>query len=173
MSVIKTENLTYTYIIGTPFEKTAVDNVNLEIEEGATLKATLAQGLVGIGKTEEVKLLTSDNDFENNFTDVMENNMYSFVKKEGDTGVYEIRQTKTAQDVIEENGGSSVNQGSASAWVYGDSFENDRNIDGNLENMTVDVAGSVLFLCATGKAALYPNVTIQNHFKKNNRVIKK
>lgn len=98
---------------------------NLEIEEGATLKATLAQGLVGIGKTEEVKLLTSDNDFENNFTDVMENNMYSFVKKEGDTGVYEIRQTKTAQDVIEENGGSSVNQGSASAWVDGDSFEND------------------------------------------------
>ena len=34
MAIIKTENLTYTYSIGTPFEKTAVDNVNLEIEEG-------------------------------------------------------------------------------------------------------------------------------------------
>jgi len=34
MSVIRTENLTYTYSIGTPFEKTAVNNVNLEIEDG-------------------------------------------------------------------------------------------------------------------------------------------
>ena len=34
MSVIRTKNLTYTYSIGTPFEKTAVNNVNLEIEEG-------------------------------------------------------------------------------------------------------------------------------------------
>ena len=34
MSVIKTENLTYTYSIGTPFEKTAVKNVNLDIDEG-------------------------------------------------------------------------------------------------------------------------------------------
>lgn len=34
MSVIKTEKLTYTYSIGTPFEKTAVNSVDLEIEEG-------------------------------------------------------------------------------------------------------------------------------------------
>ena len=31
-SVIKTEDLTYTYSIGTPFEKTAVNKVSLNIE---------------------------------------------------------------------------------------------------------------------------------------------
>ena len=34
MIAIKTEDLTYTYSPGTPFEKTAVDHVNLEIEQG-------------------------------------------------------------------------------------------------------------------------------------------
>ena len=34
MAVIKTENLSYVYGEGTPFRKVAVDNVNLEIEEG-------------------------------------------------------------------------------------------------------------------------------------------
>lgn len=33
MAILKTEDLTYQYSIGTPFEKTAVDHVNLEIEE--------------------------------------------------------------------------------------------------------------------------------------------
>ena len=35
MAILKTEELTYQYSIGTPFEKTAVDHVSLEIEEGA------------------------------------------------------------------------------------------------------------------------------------------
>ena len=34
MAVIETKNLTYTYGEGTPFVKTAVDNVSLSIEEG-------------------------------------------------------------------------------------------------------------------------------------------
>lgn len=34
MPMIKTENLTYTYSKGTPFEKTAVDNISIEIEQG-------------------------------------------------------------------------------------------------------------------------------------------
>ena len=34
MAVIKTENLTYVYGEGTPFRKTAVDNVNIEINDG-------------------------------------------------------------------------------------------------------------------------------------------
>ena len=34
MAVIKTEDLTYVYGEGTPFKKTAVDKVNIEIEEG-------------------------------------------------------------------------------------------------------------------------------------------
>ncbi len=59
MSIIKIENLTYTYSIGTPFEKTAVNNVNLEIEEGELVgiightgsgKSTLIQHLNGLVK---------------------------------------------------------------------------------------------------------------------------
>ncbi len=34
MTILKTENLNYVYSQGTPFEKTAVRNVNLEIEKG-------------------------------------------------------------------------------------------------------------------------------------------
>lgn len=57
MSILKTEDLTYQYSIGTPFEKTAVDHVNLEIEEGAFVgiightgsgKSTLIQHFNGL-----------------------------------------------------------------------------------------------------------------------------
>ena len=55
--MIKIENLTYKYSIGTPFEKVAVDNVNLEIEGGEVIgvightgsgKSTLIQHLNGL-----------------------------------------------------------------------------------------------------------------------------
>jgi energy-coupling factor transport system ATP-binding protein len=58
-AVIKTENLTYTYGLGTPFEKTAVKDVNIEIEEGELCgiightgsgKSTLIQHLNGLIK---------------------------------------------------------------------------------------------------------------------------
>lgn len=57
MAIIKTENLTYVYGEGTPFRKVAVDNVNLEIEEGELVgvightgsgKSTLIQHLNGL-----------------------------------------------------------------------------------------------------------------------------
>ena len=57
MAIIKTKDLTYQYSIGTPFEKTAVDHVNLEIEEGAFVgiightgsgKSTLIQHFNGL-----------------------------------------------------------------------------------------------------------------------------
>ena len=57
MAISKTEDLTYQYSIGTPFEKTAVDHVNLEIEEGAFVgiightgsgKSTLIQHFNGL-----------------------------------------------------------------------------------------------------------------------------
>ena len=48
MAVLKTENLTYTYSQGTPFEKTAVKNVNLEIEEG---ELVCVMGHTGSGKS--------------------------------------------------------------------------------------------------------------------------
>lgn len=57
MAILKTEDLTYQYSIDTPFEKTAVDHVNLEIEEGAFVgiightgsgKSTLIQHFNGL-----------------------------------------------------------------------------------------------------------------------------
>lgn len=48
MAAIKTEHLTYTYSPGTPFCKTAVDDVNLEIEEGAFVGVI---GHTGSGKS--------------------------------------------------------------------------------------------------------------------------
>lgn len=59
MAVIKTEKLTYTYSEGTPFEKTAVKGVSLEIEQGELVgiightgsgKSTLIQHLNGLIK---------------------------------------------------------------------------------------------------------------------------
>ena len=38
-------------------------------------------------------------------------------------------------------------------------------LDGNKDNLTVDVAGSAIFVCAAGRADLYDNLTVQN-FKK-------
>lgn len=48
MAILKTEELTYTYSVGTPFEKTAVDHVNLEIEEGEIVGV---MGHTGSGKS--------------------------------------------------------------------------------------------------------------------------
>ena len=48
MAVLKTEELTYVYSEGTPFEKTAVDHVNLEINEGEMVGVI---GHTGSGKS--------------------------------------------------------------------------------------------------------------------------
>lgn len=65
MAVIKTENLTHLYSQGTPFEQTAIDNINLEIEEGELVgvightgsgKSTLIQHLNGLLKPESGKI---------------------------------------------------------------------------------------------------------------------
>ena len=59
MSIIKVENLTHVYSQGTPFEKTAVDNISLEIEPGQFVgiightgsgKSTFIQHLNGLLK---------------------------------------------------------------------------------------------------------------------------
>ncbi|MDR0947606.1 MAG: energy-coupling factor transporter ATPase [Ruminococcus sp.] len=66
MTAVKTENLTYTYGIGTPFEKTAVNDVNLEIEQGELVgiightgsgKSTLIQHLNGLLKPTSGRIL--------------------------------------------------------------------------------------------------------------------
>ncbi|MBE6860439.1 MAG: energy-coupling factor transporter ATPase [Ruminococcus sp.] len=48
MAILKTEDLTYTYSQGTPFEKTAINKVNLEIEEGELVGV---MGHTGSGKS--------------------------------------------------------------------------------------------------------------------------
>lgn len=59
MAVIETKNLTYVYGEGTPFKKTALDNINLQIEEGEMVgiightgsgKSTLIQHFNGLLK---------------------------------------------------------------------------------------------------------------------------
>ncbi|MEG0895416.1 MAG: ATP-binding cassette domain-containing protein, partial [Oscillospiraceae bacterium] len=66
MEIIKTENLTYTYSKGTPFQKTAIDNINLSIEEGEFVgvightgsgKSTLIQHLNGLLKPTSGKVI--------------------------------------------------------------------------------------------------------------------
>ena len=53
MAILKTEDFTYQYSIGTPFEKTAVDHVYLEIEEGAFVGII---GHTGSGKSTLIQL---------------------------------------------------------------------------------------------------------------------
>lgn len=66
MATIQTEGLTYRYGIGTPFEKTAVDHVDLEIEAGSFVgiightgsgKSTLIHHLNGLLRPTEGKVL--------------------------------------------------------------------------------------------------------------------
>lgn len=66
MSILKTEGLTYTYSMGTPFEKVAVDHVDLEIAEGEFVgvightgsgKSTLIQQFNGLLKPTAGRIL--------------------------------------------------------------------------------------------------------------------
>lgn len=71
MLAIKTEGLTYTYSVGTPFEKTAVDHINLEIEQGEFVgvightgsgKSTLIQHFNGLLKPTSGRVLIHGTD---------------------------------------------------------------------------------------------------------------
>lgn len=71
MAIIETKNLTYTYGIGTPFQKTAVDNISISIEEGEFLgiightgsgKSTLIQMLNGLIKPTSGQILLNGKD---------------------------------------------------------------------------------------------------------------
>lgn len=54
MTVLETKNLTYKYGIGTPFEKTAVEDVSIEIEKGEFLGVI---GHTGSGKSTLIQML--------------------------------------------------------------------------------------------------------------------
>ena len=55
----------------------------------------------------------------------------------------------------------------------GSEEENLLIIDGNRDNMTVDVTGTVIFLCHGARANLYKNTTIQNCYKVGNVMAEK
>lgn len=71
MAILKTENLTYCYSIGTPFEVTALDNANIEIDEGELVavightgsgKSTLIQHFNGLLKPTKGKVIVDGQD---------------------------------------------------------------------------------------------------------------
>ncbi|MDE6777319.1 MAG: energy-coupling factor transporter ATPase [Oscillospiraceae bacterium] len=71
MAILKTEHLTYVYSKGTPFEKTAVDNVNLCIEENCMIgvightgsgKSTLIQHFNGLLQPTSGKIYLENQD---------------------------------------------------------------------------------------------------------------
>ncbi|MBP3687809.1 MAG: autotransporter domain-containing protein [Alphaproteobacteria bacterium] len=97
----------------------------ITVENGATLKATLAQGLVGYGKTAEINLLNAENKDFNNFNDEFDNNMYRF-EKSGKNGAYAISLVKTAAEVAKETGASNTQAETAKAWVDGERFNNEK-----------------------------------------------
>ncbi|HKM32556.1 MAG TPA: energy-coupling factor transporter ATPase [Oscillospiraceae bacterium] len=71
MSYIKTEGLTYVYSKGTPFEKKAIDNINIEIEQGEFVgiightgsgKSTFIQHLNGLLRPDAGKVYIDGKD---------------------------------------------------------------------------------------------------------------
>ena len=71
MAILETQELTYTYSAGTPFEKTAVDHVSLKIEEGQMVgvmghtgsgKSTLIQHFNGLLQPTSGKVLLDGRD---------------------------------------------------------------------------------------------------------------
>lgn len=75
MAILRTEELTYTYSVGTPFEKTAVDHVSLEIQEGEMVgvmghtgsgKSTLIQHFNGLLKPTSGKIFLDGKDIWEN-----------------------------------------------------------------------------------------------------------
>ncbi len=71
LAILETQELTYTYSVGTPFEKTAVDHVDLAIEEGEMIgvmghtgsgKSTLIQHFNGLLKPTSGKILLDGKD---------------------------------------------------------------------------------------------------------------
>lgn len=75
MSVIETENLSFTYGVGTPFEKNAVNDINIKVEQGELIgimghtgsgKSTFVQMLNGLIKPSSGKVLLNGIDIWEN-----------------------------------------------------------------------------------------------------------
>ena len=71
MPILEAKNLTYTYSIGSPFEKTAIDHIDLQIEQGEFVgiightgsgKSTLMQMMNGLLKPTDGTVLLNGKD---------------------------------------------------------------------------------------------------------------
>ena len=78
-NIIKTENLSYIYSEGTPYEHRAIDNINIEIEKGSFVglightgsgKSTLIQHLNGLLKPNSGKIYIGGEDLWENPKDI-------------------------------------------------------------------------------------------------------
>jgi hypothetical protein len=127
---------------------------NMNVMDGAILKATLGQDLVKVGESKRIQLLTAGTPDFNNFSDEFDNNMFKFVK-DGKNGAYIVSLVKSGADVSRENGGTETNIDAAAAWIDGDGCTNP---------ISKAVADGLIYLAQTdGKAmnaaltALAPN----------------
>jgi outer membrane autotransporter protein len=84
-----------------------------------TLQLTLDNGVLAKDESEDFTIFT--NMSVDNFAELSENSRYTFVKKEGDAGVYTITGTATATDVVSEMAVSDNNVNTISAWIDSDS----------------------------------------------------
>ena len=78
MPILEAKDLTYTYSIGSPFEKTAIDHINLQIEEGEFVgvightgsgKSTLMQMMNGLLEPTSGQILLDGADIWDKKTD--------------------------------------------------------------------------------------------------------
>ena len=94
MSILKTENLTYIYSPGTPFEKAAVKNVNLEIEKGELVGV---MGHTGSGKSTLLKIIAGiEKDYQG---EVVFSPGYSVGYLEQDP---KLESGKTVKEIVQE-----------------------------------------------------------------------
>ena len=79
MAILETQNLTYKYSVGTPFEKVAIEDINISVEKGELIgiightgsgKSTLVQHLNGLLKPTSGTILLDGKDIhsDKNFT---------------------------------------------------------------------------------------------------------
>ena len=79
MAILETQNLTYKYSVGTPFEKVAIEDINISVEKGELIgiightgsgKSTLVQHLNGLLKPTSGTILLDGRDIhsDKNFT---------------------------------------------------------------------------------------------------------
>ena len=96
----------------------------MTVAEGAKLKATLAQGIVGNNESATVQLLSANNTDFNNFSDSFDNNIYHFEKADKN-GAYTITRSSSAEDVIRDAGAQEWVADAAKAYVDGPAFKDD------------------------------------------------